>query len=269
MDYHSTYFLILALVLTNWLLFSLWFLWAKLKDDYSVIDICWSLGFINQALTIGGVKTLRGDELGPGHFIIFTLVTIWALRLAGYIAYRNRMKGEDSRYTAWRKDWEPHVTRNFYIKVYLLQALLNLLVGIGLVAVYSQTIIPEGPFTLLAIGVSLFGFLYETIADYQKDQFKKAVENAGKPCRKGLWYYSRHPNYFGEMVFWWGIFLFSIGTTAFWYAWLGPVLISFFLAKVSGVPLLTEQYKKKPAYKEYLETTNTFFPWPPKGEKND
>lgn len=264
MNESSPFFLLLVLIGAVWLLFSLWFLWARKKDDYSVIDICWSLGFLAQGLAVSFVLKERGLPLSSGHYVILGLVSLWAIRLAGYIAYRNRKKGEDSRYTAWRKDWEPHVGRNFYFRVYLLQALLNLLVGVGLVAVLSLSDIPKGQQFRVGILMALFGFFYEAIADYQKDQFKKKEENRGKPCRVGLWYYSRHPNYFGEMVFWWGIFLFSIGTSAFWYAWIGPVLITFFLANVSGVPLLTEQYKKKPLYKEYLETTNTFFPWPPK-----
>lgn len=258
---------ILCLIFTNWFLFSLWFLWAKTKDDYSVIDICWSLGFLSQAITVFIYRSYQNLELSLSHHFIFAVTFIWALRLAGYIAYRNKKKGEDSRYTEWRKDFQPRVSLNFYFRVYMLQAALNLLVGIGLVGVLSQNNLSTGWPLWLGLGLSLFGTLYETLADYQKDQFKKIKENAGIPCRKGLWYFSRHPNYFGEMVFWWGIFIFSLQSDAVTYAWLSPVLISFFLAKVSGVPLLTEQYKKKPAYKEYLETTNTFFPWPPKETK--
>ena len=253
-------------ILSTWMLFSIFYIVARYKDDYSIIDICWGLGFLNLVLTLAYTHQKLGHELGHAHFVMTCLVAVWACRLSGYIFYRNNKKGEDSRYTDMRKRWGESAPINFYFKVYCLQAALNLLVGSGLWITFSLAQLPWTMGSWLGAGVSLFGFLYETIADYQKDRFKKDPENSGRPCRTGLWYYSRHPNYFGEMVFWWGLFLFSYGTSAMWWSWIGPVAICFFLAKVSGVPLLTEQYKKKPLYKEYLETTNTFIPWFPKEE---
>lgn len=251
-------------IVSTWLLFSLCYIVGRYKDDYSVIDICWGLGFINILLTLTFTHQRMGHELGHAHFALMTLVTLWGLRLSGYIFYRNRKKGEDSRYTAWRTDWGEKAAINFYFKVYCLQAVLNLLVGCGLWLTFAQKDLPWTKASWLGLGVSLFGLLYESLADYQKDRFKNDPANQGRPCRVGLWYYSRHPNYFGEMVFWSGLYFFSWSTSVLYYAWIGPVAICFFLAKVSGVPLLTEQYRKKPLYKEYLETTNTYIPWPPK-----
>lgn len=251
-------------ILALWLTFSLCYVIARYKDDYSVIDICWGLGFVILTLTLTTTHQKLGHELGHAHFAMVTLVCLWALRLSGYIFYRNRKKGEDARYTAWRKDWGDKAAINFYFRVYLLQAVLNLLVGSGLWMTFAKETLPWSTASWVGLIVSAFGLIYETVADWQKDRFKSKSENSGKPCRKGLWYFSRHPNYFGEMVFWWGLYFFSWGTDVVYYAWIGPLAICFFLAKVSGVPLLTEEYKKKPLYKEYLETTNTFIPWFPK-----
>lgn len=251
-------------IVSTWLLFSFFYILARFKDDYSIIDICWGLGFLNLVLTLTYTHQKLGHQLGHAHFALFCLIAVWALRLAGYIFYRNRKKGEDARYSAWRADWGEKAAFNFYVRVYCLQALLNLLVGSGLWLTFSQAELPWTMASTIGAAIALFGFLYETIADFQKDRFKKNPDNEGKPCRVGLWYFSRHPNYFGEMVFWWGLFFFSWGTPVFWWSWIGPVLICFFLAKVSGVPLLTEQYKKKPLYNKYLQTTNTFIPWFPK-----
>lgn len=256
--------LFLFLLIGNIILFSLFFIWAKLKDDYSVIDICWSLGFVLQILIISALNHLNGFILGPGHFLILFIVLIWAIRLASYIGLRNLKKGEDERYTAWREDWRPKVTLNFYFRVYILQAFLNIIVGTGIVLTFAQPVIIEGRHIIVATTVSLFGILYEAVADYQKDRFKKQPSNKDKPCRVGLWYYSRHPNYFGEIIFWWGLYFFALPTEVAWYAWFGPLFITFFLIKVSGVPLLTEKYKTRPLYADYIETTNLFFPWPPR-----
>lgn len=256
--------LIWSPILATWLLFSLFYIVARFKDDYSVIDICWGLGFVNLTLSLTYTHQALGQPLGHAHFVIVTLICLWAFRLSGYIFYRNRKKGEDARYTAWREDWGDKAPLNFYFKVYCLQAVLNLIVGSGLWITFAQNELPWSIFSWIGLGISSFGFIYETVADFQKDRFKKNPDNQGRPCRVGLWYFSRHPNYFGEMVFWCGLWFFSWGTDVVYWTWIGPLSICFFLHKVSGVPLLTEQYRKKPLYKEYLETTNTYIPWFPK-----
>lgn len=263
-----TSILLSSVLLSTILLFSLFFVVAKIMDDYSIIDTCWGLSFINQVLTLAALLGHYGKELSMAHFLMVTLVTFWGVRLSGYLFLRLLSKGEDSRYSQWREDFKPNVTLNFYVRVYLLQAILSLVVGSGLILTFIRTDLEVTKWSLLGLTLSLFGFLYEAIADFQKSRFKKKEQNKGRPCREGLWYFSRHPNYFGEMIFWWGLYFFSIGTAAMAFAWIGPLSICFFLIKVSGVPMLTEEYKKKPLYKEYLETTNTFLPWFPKQSEN-
>lgn len=246
-------------------LFSLFYLIARLRDDYSVIDICWGLGFIALATT---VLTLHNNIPTNTHVIILGLVIVWALRLSGYILYRNLNKGEDSRYRQWREEWGEKAALNFYVRVYLLQSLLCMMVGSGLWITLAQEDLAWNGFSLAGLLLSLFAFSYEALADYQKDQFKKDPKNAGKPCRQGLWYYSRHPNYFGEMLFWWGIFLFSISTPYWYITWIGPALLVFFLIKVSGIPMIKEAHEKNPNYHDYLKETNALIPWPPKKDES-
>ncbi len=252
---------ILIPALSTIILFSLFYGIARLRDDYSIIDVCWGLGFV----VIAGTNiSLHGGFTDLTHGIIFLLVTLWALRLSGYILYRNLKKGEDSRYKAWRDEWGDKAPLNFFIRVYLLQALLCMMVASGLWLTLAQKTILWNYLSLIGLIISLFAFCYEAIADYQKDQFKKDPKNQGLPCREGLWYYSRHPNYFGEMLFWWGLFFFSLNTP-FWYlAWIGPALIVFFLIKVSGIPMIKAAHEKNPKYKDYLNSTNALIPWPPK-----
>lgn len=240
--------------------FSLFYLWARVKDDYSVIDICWGLGFIAQATSLLAIH----NDPSVGQIILSGLVILWASRLSSYIFIRNQKKGEDSRYTDIRKRYGKSAPLQFFFRVYMIQALLNLLIGSGLILTMQLDFIPIGIFSILGILVALFAIIYEGVADYQKNKFKKKNENLGKPCREGLWYYSRHPNYFGEMLFWWGIYLFAIPTEVAPYAWIGAFFICFFLLKLSGVNLLTEEYKKKESYQEYIESTNMLFPYPPK-----
>jgi len=251
---------IIAPIMSVFSLFVLFYLWARIKDDYSVIDICWGLGFIAQATSVLMTHTYPSD----GHFIISGLVILWALRLSSYIFLRNRKKGEDSRYTEIRKRYGKTAPLQFFFKVFMVQALLNLLIGSGIILTLTLDTIPMGFFALFGTILAFFALFYESLADYQKSLFKKKPQNKGKPCRQGLWYYSRHPNYFGEMLFWWALFLFAVPTAVAPFAWIGAFFICFFLLKLSGVNLLTEKYKREESYVEYLETTHMLFPWPPK-----
>ena len=118
------------------------------------------------------------------------------------------------------------------------------------------------------IGVLLFaaGFLFEAVSDWQMTVFKRQGENRGRLIRSGLWRFSRHPNYFGEALLWWGIFLIGLGAGSGWYGLVSPLVIAFLLLKVSGIPMLEAKYRDNPEFADYKARTSAFFPWFPRRE---
>jgi steroid 5-alpha reductase family enzyme len=251
-------------VLANILFFSLFYIIALIKDDFGIIDVAWGLSFLVLFITGTQINSIAVE----GRLLILGVAFfIWAFRLSGYILYRNiKLKHEDPRYTEMRKGWGKNIKLNAYFRVYVLQALLSLIVASPIIALFSQEKIDPllSLIDFIGMGLLAFGFLFESIADYQKNKFKSNIHNKGKPCNVGLWKYSRHPNYFGEAVFWWGIALLTVTQVPIYWALLGPVFITFLLIKVSGVAMLEKSYEENNIYGEYRKTTSEFIPWIPK-----
>lgn len=233
---------------------------ALIRKRNDIADIGWGIGFLfvaslNQILF--SAETIRS-------FLIPILVIIWGLRLAIHIYKRNKGKSEDFRYKKWREDWGKYFLIRSYLQVFLLQGffmfLISLPVMIGISSSSSDSII------LLSLGliVWLTGFLFEAVGDYQLTVFIKDTTNAGKIMSRGLWKYTRHPNYFGEVFGWWGIFILSLPSTLWYLAILGPLTISFLILKVSGIPMLEKRYTGNQDFEEYKKHTSAFFPFPPK-----
>jgi steroid 5-alpha reductase family enzyme len=248
--------LIVAFMTAAWL-FSLY------KRDMSVVDGFWGLGFV----AVTHHWFFRLEEITPRQFIIAYLITLWGLRLAIYIFYRSRGKAEDPRYVAFRNNWKENTWYISYFKVFMLQGFLTLVIVLpSLFVMYDGS----GKISLInIIGIALWtiGWIFETAADYQMLQFKKNPANKGKVMDKGLWYYSRHPNYFGEVCVWWGIFLISInGISLSLIGILSPILITYMLLKVSGITMLEQRYEGNDAYSIYKRTTSPFFPLPKRRE---
>lgn len=251
-------------IAANLIFFTLFYFVALIRDDYSIIDVAWGLSFI--LLAAMGL-TIQTDAYQIREIILMSALILWGFRLSGYILYRNIKLGhEDARYAEMRKGWEPHVKLNAYLRVYVLQAALSLIVASPIWALFTteKSMNFGSPLDYLAVALMLFGFLFESVADYQKNAFKSKEENQGKPCQEGLWKYSRHPNYFGEAVFWWGVGLLTVSVVPIYWAFMGPLFINFLLVKVSGVAMLEKSYEGKSAYDTYRSTTNSFFPWKPK-----
>jgi steroid 5-alpha reductase family enzyme len=231
------------------------YLLAVVKKNLSVIDTAWGLGFILISLT--------GSSLS--HFnilkenILTCLIVIWGLRLALFIHYRNVGKGEDFRYASWRKDWGQRTNLIAYFKVYWLQFFLMILTALPLIGVHQSVDNKLSPLNIMGIVIWIIGFFWETIADQQKSQFKKIAGNEHKVCQKGLWSFSRHPNYFGEAFLWWGIGLAGF-EGSYWWALIGPLFISFLLWKVSGVPLVEARHAHNPEYQIYASHTPVMIP---------
>ena len=256
----------MELLLSLFIFFNIFFLIAIIKKDFSVIDIAWGLSF----LLIFLVAYINSDISPTLRInIIGILVGLWSLRLSGYILYRSlQKKKEDYRYAAWREEWGAKANQTAYIKVFMLQMVLALVIASPLYMLFKFSEMKPFGSILDILGISLWmlGFFFEAVGDFQKNKFKSLKENKDKFCNTGLWQYTRHPNYFGEALLWWGIFFLVINNVPFYYAVFGPLIINFLLVKVSGVAMLEESYEKRDGFEEYKKTTNRFIPWFKKGD---
>jgi len=227
-----------------------WYLLSLIKRRNDIADIAWGMGFI-----LVSVYNLYTNST-PKIILMTLLITVWGLRLAIHIYQRNKNKKEDFRYLQWRQEWGKYFYIRSYLQVYLLQGFFMWLISFPLM-------IHTSGFSLLnALGllVWLFGFYYESTADKQLATFLKNPKNKGKVMDQGLWATSRHPNYFGEVVLWWGIWLISLSGPNSFISIIGPLTISYLIIKVSGIPLLEKKYQGNPLYEKYKKKTSIFFP---------
>jgi len=232
---------------------------ATVRRNVGLVDIFWSLFLLLAA----AVYVFFGPDPGARALLTLVLVAAWSLRLAGYLAARNWNAPEDHRYRAIRARNEPGFAwRSLYL-VFGLQAVLAWRVAAPLAAAIGA------PGALRAFDVAgavlvSFGIVWETIGDAQLARFKADAANAGRVMDRGLWRYSRHPNYFGEFCVWWGFYAIALGAGAGWTVF-SPVLMTVLLLRISGVALLEKDIgERRPAYRDYIARTNAFFPGPPK-----
>lgn len=240
--------LLLLVAVVFWLL-SLW------RNDVSIVDSLWSLMFLVVALVYAAMS---GDG-GPREVLVLALVAIWALRLSAYISWRNHGQPEDFRYQEIRANNEPGFRyKSFYI-VFVLQAVLAWVISLPLAGgISGQSDI--GFLDYAGVVLFLVGLFFEAIGDLQLSRFRKDPGNAGKVLDKGLWRYTRHPNYFGNFTLWWGFYLIALSAGAWWTV-VSPLLMTFLLLKVSGVALLEKDIgERRPRYQQYIRRTNAFFP---------
>ena len=230
--------------------------------NVTLVDSLWGLGFVVIAWITIGLSS--GNGFRP--YLIAILVTLWGLRLSAHLTLRNWGKGEDPRYGAWRAESGNRFWLVSLFKVFLLQAVVLWLISISFQ--YGQ--LSQGPESLSwfeGIGVMLWlvGFLFEAVGDWQLANFKRDPTNKGKIMDQGLWAYSRHPNYFGDSLVWWGLYVITLATPGGWATIFSPVLITLVLVKMTGVAL-TEKYiqSRRPGYQRYMQRTSTFLPWFPK-----
>ncbi len=230
--------------------------------DVSIVDIVWGLGFVVVAV----ISLIVGDAPGGRRLLVAGLVGLWGLRLAGYLAVRNLGHGEDRRYQRMRRHHGPWFWLISLGTVFGLQGLLVLIVSLP-VSLSAAADGPEGLgfLALLGVAVWLVGLVFEAGGDLQLARFKADPANEGQVMDQGLWRYTRHPNYFGDFCIWWGIFLVAAETADGRWGVVGPVVMTVFLLKVSGVALLERDIqKRRPAYADYIARTSAFFPRPPK-----
>lgn len=254
-------YIVLGLVLFMYM--NIWFVISVIKQRNDVADIAWGLGFILTAWC----SFFLSENPGARGLLLSILISIWGTRLAWHIYMRQRGRGEDKRYASWRKKWNKLFYLRSYLQIYLLQGLLIFLIATPVLMIMNHTKISQ--FGLLDwVGLALWcvGFYFEARADAQLARFVKDPTQKGKILQSGLWKYSRHPNYFGEVLLWWGIFLIALGSAPV-YAIIGPLTITILILYVSGIPLLEKTYAGNPAYEDYKKRTSVFFPLPPKDAK--
>ncbi len=244
--------LLLAMAVAAWAV-------ATARRNAGLVDIVWSLFFLAAALVYVAV----GEEAGRRAWLALALVTAWSLRLSVYLTQRNWGAPEDHRYRAIRARNEPGFAWKSLYLVFGLQAVLAWLISAPLAGAIASD---DSLRSLDAVGAALaaFGILFESTADAQLAGFKADPANAGKVMDRGLWRYTRHPNYFGEFCVAWGFYLLALAGGAWWTVF-APLLMSLLLLRVSGVALLEKDIgERRPAYREYIERTNAFFPGPPR-----
>lgn len=262
MSFFTIFLLSLSVILTMMVVMWLWSL--KLRDA-SIVDAFWGLGFVVVCLCYNALV----PEVGYRSQLVLFLVMVWGLRLSWHIASRNHGKPEDFRYQKFRKDYGPH--RYWWIslfQVFLLQGFILWIVSLPLLASqYFGANQPLGVADGIAFLLWLIGFAFEAGGDYQLKKFKANPSNRGKLLQTGFWKYTRHPNYFGDAAVWWAFGLFGIAAGSFW-TFIGSIIMTILLVKVSGVALLEKSMKQqKPEYADYAQRTSAFIPWFPKKKK--
>jgi len=243
---------------------ALWGLSLPLRNA-SIVDIFWGPGFAIVAVA----TLLLADGYAPRQWLLAAMTSVWGLRLGAYLAIRNIGHGEDSRYAAWRRRVEDaggSFSRHSLLWVFGLQGLLILLVSLP---VQVGQLAPEparlGLLAWAGLCAWTVGFLFEAIGDHQLRRFKSDPANRDKVLDTGLWRYTRHPNYFGNACLWWGIWITACDTPSAAWTAVGPLVMTFFLLRVSGVSLLESSLRQsKPGYAEYVRRTSAFLPLPPR-----
>ncbi|RED15756.1 DUF1295 domain-containing protein [Parasphingopyxis lamellibrachiae] len=238
----------------------LWLISIAIKD-VSFIDSFWGFSFV---IIAGVTYCMTEGGSDERRLLILVLTAIWGTRLAAYLFWRWRKEGPDGRYLAMLGKAEPYPHRFSLRMVFLLQGALLLIVSLPI----QLGSIPSEPASIgvvgwIGAGLAIIGILFETIGDWQLARFK--AQGAGGVMDKGLWRYTRHPNYFGDTCVWWGLFLIAAETTLGLASFIGPAVMTYLLVKWSGAALLERRLKRsKPEYEDYVRRTSSFFPLPPK-----
>lgn len=245
---------IAALMITTWVI-------SVIMTNASIVDIVWGLGFVLTAW----VARFVGDGDPTRQWVLTILTTVWGLRLALYLLWRNSGHGEDFRYRAMRKRWGARFTWVSLVTVFALQGVLMWIVSLPVQLGQSDATPSVGALMWVGIAVYAIGLFFEVVGDAQLARFKADDSNAGTVMSTGLWRYTRHPNYFGDACVWWGLALVAAETGSGAWGLIGALVMTILLRRVSGVTLLEKSLKKRrEGYEEYIRRTSAFVPLPPK-----
>jgi steroid 5-alpha reductase family enzyme len=250
MSYYLQLILILFAFVNGWFIISL----ITKRND--VADIAWGLGFIVltwSSFFIADIKGTRGIVTG-------LLISAWGIRLAWHIHTRNKGKGEDYRYLAWRNQWGKWFLLRSYFQVFILQGVFLYIISLPILFINKSENTPINWLDFTGLAIWLIGFYFEAVGDAQLMRFKKNTMNKGKLLQEGLWSLTRHPNYFGEVIQWWGIGIIALSVIDGWMTLIGPLTITYLILKVSGIPMLEKNMEAHPDFENYKQKTNAFFP---------
>lgn len=239
-----------------------WFVLSIITKRNDIADIAWGLGFI----LISWNSFVLFNSKNLLAILVNILVTFWGLRLALHITSRNVNKKEDYRYLEWRKQWGKYFYIRSFLQVYMLQGVLLYLISLPIIYINSVSITKITFLSGIGLFIWIIGFLFEVVGDWQLSNFLKQIQNQGKVMQSGLWKFTRHPNYFGEITLWWGIYIIAISTGNGYLSIIGPLTITFLILFVSGIPLLEKKYKNNVEFQEYARKTSIFIPLPPKNK---
>lgn len=228
---------------------------SLIKQDVSIVDSLWAIFFIIAAWVFIDTESANARD-----WLILTLVMLWGIRLSAYITLRNLGHPEDTRYREIRERNQPHFAIKSLYLIFIFQALVAWIVSLPLLPALNA-VSTFTPFDVIGILLWVTGMFFEATGDQQLRRFKHDPSNRGKVMDRGLWRYTRHPNYFGEFLIWWGYYCFALSNGG-WWSIVSPLLMSLLLLKFSGVALLEKTMSQRPGYAEYMRRTNAFFPGP-------
>jgi len=253
--------LVLAALTITIVMLTTWVVSLAIRNA-SIVDIVWGLGF-----PIVAVVTFIGDsDRGSLDTLIVVMVVVWGLRLGGYLAWRNLGHEEDYRYRAMRRRWGSRFPLVSLLTVFTLQGTLMWVVSLPVQLSHRGEGGSIGGIALIGAVVWVTGLLFESVGDWQLTRFKSDPSNAGKVMDRGLWRYTRHPNYFGDCLVWWGIAITASTVPIARWGLIGAVVMNVLLVRVSGKALLERSLsKRKDGWSEYAARTSGFIPRPPRG----
>jgi len=239
---------------------TIFFIVAQIVKNNSIVDMGWGLGFV----VIAAYTLIASGNYNSRSIIITALVSVWGLRLFYHILKRNLGKPEDFRYVAMRKAWGKWVIPTAFLRVFMLQGILMLIIAYPIVMNNATIKGSLGALEIIGLVIWIVGFIFEALGDKQLKDFISDKKNKGHIMKNGLWKYTRHPNYFGEATMWWGIFIISLTSDSGIVGIVSPVVITLLLLYVSGVPMLEKHYKDNKEFQTYAKYTSIFIPLVPK-----
>lgn len=241
------------------------------RHDASIVDIFWGAGFAGVAMVCLGFSHLIDrsgglETLPPRQLLVGGMALVWGVRLALHLGWRNLGRGEDPRYRAMRERYGRRFPLLSLPLVFLLQGTIMWFVSLP-IQLAGSTVGQPGLADWVGGGLWATGLLFEGLGDWQLSRFRADPANQGKILDRGLWAWTRHPNYFGDSLVWWGL---SVPVIFSGYAWVvvSPLLMTWLLVRVSGVPLLERgMLSTRPGYADYIARTSSFIPRPPKRDR--
>ena len=242
------------------------FIISRIARRTDVVDAAWGPAFVVAAVSAWVVSPFDVPVGLNVQTLVTMLVIIWAARLSYTITRRLLKKPEDQRYVALRNQWNGNEFANTYMRIFATQAVLATVISSALIHINLSLPTTLNVYAYLGLAIWLIGFFFESIGDLQLKTFLADPKNKGKLMTSGLWSYTRHPNYFGEATMWWGVFVIALSVPYGWLAIVTPVVITYLLLFVSGVPMTEKAFEGKPGWNTYKKRTSKFLPLPPNKE---